>query len=193
MRVLYVEDEAPVRDALMRAFRWSAPDLICDVAGDLDQALAKLEPAPDRMLLDLCLGAPGNSDGLAVLLEARARGIGAPAIVLSGTLEFWSAADAQDLGAIVVPKAALDPAKLALRLAAPARAFDCTGFSKRPEYYRELASRLALLEGTLHDKLEALAAASVELALEANGGSKAAAARELGLPRRVIQRRRNGR
>ena len=46
MRVLYVEDEAPVRDALMRAFRWSAPDLICDVAGDLDQALAKLESLP---------------------------------------------------------------------------------------------------------------------------------------------------
>ena len=192
--MLYVEDEPRVRGALLRALRWAAPELTFDVAGELNEALAKLSPAPDRLLLDLCLGPPGNADGLSVLLEARARGIDAPAIVLSGTLEFWSAADAQDLGAVVFPKACLDASELARRLVAPARPYQgMAGLSRGPEHYRQLASRLALMEGTLPEKLEALVAASVDQAVDANGGSKTAAARVLGVPRRMVQRRRNGR
>src|SRR6056297_1533850 len=79
MRILVVEDDRSVRDALDRALR--AQDLEVVTAGDGLQALrAVTEQDPDLVVLDL--GLPGM-DGLAVCRRLRADGDDRPVLILT--------------------------------------------------------------------------------------------------------------
>lgn len=186
MRVLFAEDDRPVRDAIRRAVGMHAPLLKWDMASNLDEALAKLVPLPYCALVDVCLGPPGNTDGLRVLADARARGFDGRAVVLSGQLDCRWMCDAQDLGALVLSKVHMDPREVARRLLGeqPGRKV-----APRPEDYRHIAKLLALKTGTLPEHLVGIEDACIDVALEAHGGLKKTAARALGIPRRQIQRK----
>ena len=79
MRLLLVEDEAALAQALRRALEKRGFEV--EHSADGGEALARLRLAPpDAVLLDLSL--PGM-DGLQVLHRARAEGIGVPILVLT--------------------------------------------------------------------------------------------------------------
>lgn len=186
MHVLFAEDDRPVRDAIRRAVAMHAPSLKWLLASNLEEAVAKLDPVPDCALVDLCLGPPGNTDGLCVLAEARVRGFDGNAIVLSGQLDCRAMCDAQDLGALVLNKMDMDPREVARRLLGEQSG---RKVSPRPEDYQHIAKLLALRNGTLPEHLVGIEDACIDVALAAHDGCKKTAARMLGLPRRQLQRK----
>lgn len=197
MRVLFVEDQVAVRAAVRRAVGSFARDLVWDEADNLRDALAKLDPAPDCLLLDLALAPPPNADGLHVLLEARARNIWVPAVILSGELDAWSTAEGRDLGAVVFPKGATEAREIAARLMAGeagdehgriiAERLQHAGGGHPSDAFARIAEQLAHAGGTLREQLDAIEAASVRRAI-GEQGSKAGAARALGVGRSWLQR-----
>ena len=82
MRVLLVDDEAPIREALARLFATLGWDLrSAATAAEAERHLADGWQA-QALLVDLRLGESG--DGLALLERLRARGCHAPAWLLTG-------------------------------------------------------------------------------------------------------------
>jgi two-component system response regulator MprA len=78
-RILVVDDEPPVREALERALRIEG--YLVAVAGDGDEALRQVaESSPDVVLLDLLM--PGM-DGLELCRTLRAAGIRTPVLMLT--------------------------------------------------------------------------------------------------------------
>lgn len=79
MKVLLVEDNAAMQTTLQRALRRSGLQVVacCDGARALDRWRASV---PDVVVLDLSL--PGR-DGLQVLGDARAEGLGTPVLILT--------------------------------------------------------------------------------------------------------------
>jgi len=90
-RVLVVDDEADIRDALEMVLKYEKYEVL--TAGDGAQALAAVEKeAPDAVLLDVKM--PGR-DGLEVLEEIRRRRPSLPVIMISGHADRstgWAAA-----------------------------------------------------------------------------------------------------
>jgi two-component system response regulator MprA len=79
MRVLVVDDEPSVRDALERALRLEGYEV--ELAGDGSEALYRLRTtAPDAMVLDVLM--PGI-DGIEVCRRVRADGDATPILVLT--------------------------------------------------------------------------------------------------------------
>lgn len=71
--------------------------------------MSRLTGGLSWLLVDMCLGPwrvgpDRNMDGVAVLLEARARGILAPAVIMTGALDVADALNPQALGVIGVLK-----------------------------------------------------------------------------------------
>jgi two-component system, OmpR family, response regulator TctD len=79
MKLLLVEDNPAMQATLRRAFERQGMQVVCcdDGARALDRWLASL---PDAVVLDLSL--PGR-DGLQVLADARAAGLGTPVLILT--------------------------------------------------------------------------------------------------------------
>jgi two-component system, OmpR family, response regulator MprA len=78
-RLLVVDDERAVRDALRRAFRLEGYDVT--LAGDGEEALASLTASePDAVILDVLM--PGV-DGLVVCRRLRERGSRVPVLMLT--------------------------------------------------------------------------------------------------------------
>ncbi len=185
LRVLYVEDDDPLRGAMSRQLRRRMPHLHVDEAATFDQALDVLDrTTPDRLLIDVCLGDYGNTEGLDVLRVARQRGIDAPGIVLTAVLEFAVAREAQRLGAYFLPKAGMSLEELVdvLSLPPPPLAGPVTVGT-----LRAMAEVIVRAEGALPDKLDALRDEAVTFALDVSGGGHSAAARMLGVPRQYVQ------
>lgn len=95
MRVLLIEDEADIADALVRYLR--AQGHAVDHAPDLDTARAALEVAGfDAILLDLAL--PDGS-GLVLLREQRHRGNRVPVIIATARDQITERIAGLDAGA----------------------------------------------------------------------------------------------
>ncbi|MGB1906425.1 MAG: response regulator transcription factor [Spongiibacter sp.] len=79
MRVLIVEDEAPLREQLVRHF--TEAGFACDACGDGEEALFLGKEYPyDLALIDI--GLPGM-DGIAVIQSLRKDGISVPVLILT--------------------------------------------------------------------------------------------------------------
>src|ERR1700694_71723 len=95
MRVLLVEDECALADALAAGLR--ADGFSVDVAGDGDHALARVQMTGyDVIVLDIML--PGPS-GYEVVRRLRGAGVWTPVLMLTAKDGEYDEADALDLGA----------------------------------------------------------------------------------------------
>src|ERR1700694_4788431 len=95
MRVLLVEDECALADALAAGLR--ADGFSVDVAGDGDHALARVQTTGyDAIVLDIML--PGPS-GYEVVRRLRGAGVWTPVLMLTAKDGEYDEADALDLGA----------------------------------------------------------------------------------------------
>ena len=106
---LVVEDDATVRRALVSVLLGRMPDCVIDTATTREEAMSRLTGGLSWILVDMCLGPwrvgpDRNMDGVAVLLEARARGILAPAVIMTGALDVADALNPEALGVIAVLK-----------------------------------------------------------------------------------------
>jgi two-component system response regulator MprA len=122
-RVLVVEDDAHVRDAVIRALRYEGYDVHPAVDGN-DALLKVDELAPDAIVLDVLM--PGT-DGLAVCRLLRARGNQTPILMLTARHEVSDRVAGLDAGAddYLVKPFALD--ELLARLRALLRRASVTG------------------------------------------------------------------
>ena len=117
MRVLLIEDEADIADALVRYLR--AQGHAVDHAPDLDTARAALEVADfDAILLDLAL--PDGS-GLVLLREQRHRGNRVPVIIATARDQITERIAGLDAGADDYVVKPYDLAEIEARLRANAR------------------------------------------------------------------------
>jgi two-component system response regulator MprA len=95
MRILVVDDEPAVRDALARALRLDGHDVA--LAADGGEALAALAgPRHDAIVLDVLMPAP---DGLEVCRRLRARGDRTPVLMLTARDRVADRVDGLDAGA----------------------------------------------------------------------------------------------
>jgi two-component system, OmpR family, response regulator TctD len=79
MKLLLIEDDPAMQATLLRSFERRGMQVV--TCGDGERALQRWQASvPDLVLLDLSL--PGR-DGLQVLTEARAAGLGTPVIILT--------------------------------------------------------------------------------------------------------------
>jgi two-component system response regulator MprA len=122
-RVLVVEDDAHVRDAVSRALRFEGYDVHTAVDGN-DALLRVDDLAPDVIVLDVLM--PGT-DGLAVCRLLRARGNATPILMLTARHEVSDRVAGLDAGAddYLVKPFALD--ELLARLRALLRRASVTG------------------------------------------------------------------
>jgi two-component system response regulator MprA len=94
-RVLVVDDEAPVRDALQRALRLEGYEVA--LAADGSEALEKVaEQAPDAIVLDILM--PGI-DGLETARRLREAGDGTPILMLTARDAVGDRVEGLDAGA----------------------------------------------------------------------------------------------
>jgi two-component system response regulator MprA len=122
-RVLVVEDDAHVRDAVARALRFEGYDVHTAIDGN-DGLLRVEELAPDVVVLDVLM--PGT-DGLAVCRILRERGNHTPVLMLTARHEVSDRVAGLDAGAddYLVKPFALD--ELLARLRALLRRASVTG------------------------------------------------------------------
>lgn len=184
LRVLYVEDDKLVRTSTVRLLKRGMSTLVIDEASTLEEGIALLDNNPDRLLLDVSLGPTQDMEGLKVLKEARARGVEAPAIILTGFIDFRVALEAQRFRGSYFPKTGVTIDEL----------LDVLCFPPQPlsgpvtkGTLKAMAEVLLRAKGTLPDKLEALRQAAVEHAFEVCGQSSTATARMLGVDRQYVQ------
>jgi DNA-binding NtrC family response regulator len=111
-QLLIVDDDANTLASLARAFRMAGHDAtVCDNAG---RALDLLKSQPfDLMMSDVVM--PGK-DGLALLEEVRAAGIGLPVVMISGQANIEMAVRATRLGAVDFLEKPLSTDKLLLTI-----------------------------------------------------------------------------
>jgi two-component system response regulator PrrA len=81
MRVMLVDDDAPMRQVLARLLRTSGFDSVAEV-GDGHQALHHLKSEQVDLIVTDC--SMPNMDGIALVTALRARGDQTPVIMLSG-------------------------------------------------------------------------------------------------------------
>jgi len=94
-RVLVVDDEAAIRDLLLRTLSLAEYDV--DVAADGQAALDRMRQQPyDLLVTDLRM--PGGIDGLSVIREAKRFNSDIPVIIITGYSSEASAIDAVNLG-----------------------------------------------------------------------------------------------
>src|SRR3954465_8484952 len=122
-KLLVVEDDARVRDAVARALRFEGYDVHTAVDGN-DALLRADDLAPDAIVLDVLM--PGT-DGLAVCRLLRARGNATPILMLTARHEVSDRVAGLDAGAddYLVKPFALD--ELLARLRALLRRASVTG------------------------------------------------------------------
>src|SRR5215468_9380962 len=122
-RVLVVEDDAHVRDAVSRALRFEGYDVHTAVDGN-DALLRVDELGPDVIVLDVLM--PGT-DGLAVCRILRERGNRTPVLILTARHEVTDRVAGLDAGAddYLVKPFALD--ELLARIRALLRRTGVTG------------------------------------------------------------------
>jgi signal transduction histidine kinase len=110
--ILLVDDDEVDRAAARRALRAAGVEACIVEAGDATEALQLLaERSFDCVLLDFRLP---RSDGLAVLQEARRRGISSPMVLLTGQGDEATAVAIMKAGAAdYIVKSALSPERLA--------------------------------------------------------------------------------
>jgi CheY-like chemotaxis protein len=185
LRVLYAEDDKLVRTSTVRLLKRRLSTLVIDEVGTLEEALAALDSAPDRLLLDVSLGpSPDNVEGLSILKEARSRGIEAPAVILTGYIDFKVALEAQRYRGSYFPKAGVTIDELLDVLCFPPPPI--SGAVTKGTL-KAMAEVLLRAEGNLPDKLEALRDAAVEHAFDVCNQSLGATARMLGVDRQYVQ------
>jgi two-component system response regulator MprA len=129
-RVLIVEDDQSVRDAIARALRYEGYDVRTAVDGD-DGLAHVVEDDPDVIILDVLM--PGT-DGLAVCRRLRERGDHRPVLMLTARHEVTDRVAGLDAGAddYLVKPFALD--ELLARLRALLRRTSVTGGSQVLSY-----------------------------------------------------------
>ena len=115
LRVLIVDDDTLDRRAVRRALLASGLDVEVAEADRGAEALARLASEPfDAVLLDLQFP---DEDGLEILHEVQARGIGTPVIMLTGHGNEMVAVELMKAGAAdYLPKAKMTPESLARAL-----------------------------------------------------------------------------
>lgn len=121
-RVMTVEDDAAITDALQRLLRTWGCEVVTAVDGDQAVRLALAGPAPDAVIADLCL--PGPLSGVDAVQRLRQIGSApVPALLITGTTDgpLFEAARATGLPLLIKPVA---PARL--------RAFLAQAFSSTP-------------------------------------------------------------
>ena len=124
-KLLVVEDDERVRDAVTRALRYEGYDV--HTAADGNEALVRaIDVAPDAILLDVLM--PGT-DGLAVCRQLRERGDHTPVLMLTARHEVSDRVAGLDAGAddYLVKPFALD--ELLARIRALMRRTSVTGES----------------------------------------------------------------
>jgi len=99
LKVLYVEDYAPVAALVRETLRRRAPEIELDVVATVAQAIAQLEQsrhAPGRVHYDVVLTDLNLPDGqgLEVLAHVRDRGWPLAVVILSASADEGGAADA---------------------------------------------------------------------------------------------------
>ncbi|MDO5299526.1 MAG: response regulator [Clostridia bacterium] len=97
IRILIVDDEAPIRDLLAQTISAHGEDYaVVGVAGDGDEAIERCrELRPDIIITDICMPAVS---GLEFLQTARAEGLLVKTVIISGYDEFDYARQAISLG-----------------------------------------------------------------------------------------------
>lgn len=97
IRILIVDDEAPIRDLLAKTISEHGEDYaVVGVAGDGDEAIERCrELKPDIIITDICMPAVS---GLEFLRTARAEGLLVKTVIISGYDEFDYARQAISLG-----------------------------------------------------------------------------------------------
>lgn len=99
MRVIIVEDEAILRQGLVRTLPWS--EMGCEIVGEAGNGLEGLallrELQPDAVITDIKMP---QLDGLAMLRAARDEGCTAAAVILTSYAEFSYAQEAMRLGSV---------------------------------------------------------------------------------------------
>jgi two-component system, OmpR family, response regulator MprA len=129
-RVLIVEDDQSIRDAVARALRYEGYDVRTAVDGD-DGLAHVVDDDPDVIILDVLM--PGT-DGLAVCRRLRERGDLRPVLMLTARHEVTDRVAGLDAGAddYLVKPFALD--ELLARLRALLRRTSVTGGSQLVSY-----------------------------------------------------------
>lgn len=96
MRILVVEDDIKIADALKRGLQ--RQKYAVDVAYDADDGLHMAKSQPyDLLILDRML--PGNTDGLGIVTEVRAQGLQTPILMLTAKSQVLSRAEGLNAGA----------------------------------------------------------------------------------------------
>ena len=114
IRILVIEDEEPLRMALVDALRTESFEVLEAPDGERGLALA-LSDAPEVILLDLML--PGR-DGLSVLRAVREDRLASAVIILSARGEEWDRVQGFEYGADVYVVKPFSTRELLLRIRA---------------------------------------------------------------------------
>lgn len=96
MRILVVEDDIKIADALKRGLQ--RQKYAVDVAYDADDGLHMAKSQPyDLLILDRML--PGNTDGLGIVTAVREQGLQTPILMLTAKSQVLSRAEGLNAGA----------------------------------------------------------------------------------------------
>ncbi|MBH1980130.1 response regulator transcription factor [Candidatus Saccharibacteria bacterium] len=96
MRVLVIEDEVKIANALARALRGQGYAVDVEHDSDGGYAMASTEPY-DVMIIDRLM--PGEYDGISLLKQLRSEGIDAPALILTALGSTEQKTEGLDAGA----------------------------------------------------------------------------------------------
>jgi len=194
LRILWLEDNATYRRAMIGRLRHYARMTFLE-ASTLDEALALLdksllEDSIDRLLIDVCLGEYGNSDGMRFLEIARACGVNVPAFVLTGALSTGLGVRIKQLGAIDLVKdgsmQAVDEIAAALITGGVASLVTHhPGVARSRSPYDRIAAELSEPQGAFVRNIDAIERAAIRLAI-ANEETTTQAAKSLGMERQTL-------
>jgi ActR/RegA family two-component response regulator len=180
MRVLIVEDEAPVVRALKRLLL--RHDVEIDFAMTFEQGHAGFRRNPELVLLDLRLGAdPENRGGLELLSHARAYGYAGFVVIHTGVADFASARRAVGQADEFLEKGALTQPLVASLVRRAQERSNAT--------ISDAAQRVARLPGHPKAHLAELERCFYEEAYRLHDKNVARTARELGIDRKTLRER----
>ncbi|GAC1437457.1 MAG: response regulator transcription factor [Solirubrobacteraceae bacterium] len=151
MRVLVVDDDAPVRRMLERTLR-AEGDEVASVADGAGALVAMERELPDLLILDVAMS---GLDGLTVCRRLRAKGVATPILLLTARDAVQDRVAGLDAGAddyLVKPFA---PSELAARVRALTRRHATGELLSHERIALDLTTRVATLDGSRRVELTA--------------------------------------